>query len=215
MSLARVYSAKARKTTQKVYGRDIPLTCGVDGKQIEVGETYYFFYLGYRAAQKTVRCTKHYPKQSERESSLLASVYAAQEDAEDQLEGIDARDSSDADSQVTDILQYVIDAADEVVQQYREADENFGGGGNTDSAQRADDLEAFSSDLQSFSLSVSDPEGCGDEFKAYLEPLAEDEDEPESHDDPADGCEQCEDKLNEWRETVRDEVREAITSGSF
>jgi len=60
-----------------------PGKCGKCGQEVNVGDPAVRFSVGFRGFVQT-RCTKTecYPKPSERESSLVSGVYAAQEDAD-------------------------------------------------------------------------------------------------------------------------------------
>lgn len=74
MSLAKTWNVgKTRK----------PATCGKCREEIPVGSSAVKFAVGFRGRTQ-VRCSKPecFPKPSERESSLVSSVYAAQEDAD-------------------------------------------------------------------------------------------------------------------------------------
>lgn len=74
MSLAKVnHVAKARKDQGKCESCDTVVTRGMP---------YYWFTKGYMSSYKHVRCVNHYPTLSERESSMKAQVYAAQENFE-------------------------------------------------------------------------------------------------------------------------------------
>ena len=60
-----------------------PGKCEKCGVEIKVGDPAVRYAVGFRGATRT-RCAKHecLPKPSERESSLVADLYAAQEEAD-------------------------------------------------------------------------------------------------------------------------------------
>ena len=179
--------------------RPLPMPkCGKCGDTIVVGQPYRWFQVGFRGYTQ-FRCAKSTctPKVSELESSLMGQVYEARDDARDAISNIDAREVDDADSQLTGIFQDLISAMEEVKDAYDEADEHFGGNRETDSGQRAEQLESAISELESFSLSVSDPDGCGDAFRADLDP--KEDDQPDDHDSPVEGCTHCDDAIEQWR----------------
>ena len=88
--------------------------CGVD---LPKGSPYLWYKVGFRARYKHVRCTSGtcFPKDSERESSMLSEVYAAKESAEETIQSADNAD--DMNSAIQDYAQAIRDLAD----QYEEA----------------------------------------------------------------------------------------------
>lgn len=125
-------------------------SCGRCGRAIKPGDEYLQWSFRYGGTH--YRCASHYPRQSELTQSKLASVYAAQESVQDQMPEL-----TDPDSIVA-AVEDVGSAAQEVADEYREADEAFGGQGATEAAERADELEAWAQDLESFQLDVDDEE---------------------------------------------------------
>jgi hypothetical protein len=79
MSVAKVETVQK---SQKDQGK-----CEHCGVALPKGSAYRYFYVGFRATYKHVRCMKPEctPKLSERESSTKADVYRAQEDFEANL----------------------------------------------------------------------------------------------------------------------------------
>jgi hypothetical protein len=90
------------------------------------------------------------PKPSERESSNLSTVYAAQESALSELDSLEHSEDHDVE-QINQVISTYAEAVREVADQYREADDNFGGSGATQSAERADTLEGSADELENFS----------------------------------------------------------------
>lgn len=123
--------------------------CGRCGKKIEIGEHYLSWSFRYGGVR--YRCLDHPPRPSDLTQSKLSAVYAAQEDAEDEIPQIvveDGHSNEDAIESVREVIQRVIDQIYETAEEYREAAEYFNGEG--ENAERADELEAWSGDLENF-----------------------------------------------------------------
>lgn len=195
MSVARVTTVrKARKDQGK---------CGKCGAELPKGSAYRWWTVGFRSRYAHKRCLKPEcsPRTSELESSKLAEVYAAIEAAQDDL----AAQRNEAPGEQQEILDIISAAAEEfarVADEYREADEQIGGGGNTEMGERADALEESAGELEGFSPS-SDPddaEECADS-------------EEEGHD--ADNCDACfENRQTLWHELI-DEAEAALSEVSL
>ena len=190
MSIARVYTVQRANKDQ---GK-----CEKDGTLLPKGSAYRWWTKGFRSRYKHVRCMKPTctPRPSELESSLLASVYAAQEDAQPRLSALysDVVDNADELTQaLQEILEDVAAATDDVVQQYRDQDEQFGGGGNTDSAERADTLEAAAEALREWQPD-GEPDAC------------------EAHDEIGQqpGCDDCQRALESWRDDAVNSAEQAL-----
>lgn len=190
MSIARVHTVlHANKDQGK---------CERDGTPLPKGSAYRWWTVGYRSRLKHRRCMnpRCTPRLSELESSLVSSVMAAREDAETTLSSLmvsDPGDPADMVQQVQDALAGVADAADEVAQQYRDQDEQFGGGGNTDSAERADTLEEAANTLRDWQPDSDAPDGC------------------EEHDQFDDACDACGDEWANWLDSVLDGASDALS----
>jgi hypothetical protein len=182
-----------------------PGTCGKCGDELPVGSAYRHYTVGFRSHYKRVRCMKPTctPRYSELESSRLADAYAAQETAEDSLVALRAEPSDDATEVDTTVHEFG-EALEELASEYRSADEQFGGGGMTDSAERADELDSASQDLSGFSA---------DEFDESAV------DACETHDDPDEECIDCQElkavALQEWWDSVLDAADAAVSEASF
>jgi hypothetical protein len=174
------------------------------GHPIQKGEKYIWFKVGFRSRTKHVRCMlpAHAPRDSERESSILSEVYAAQESARDSLDTLDPATVEEQD--LNDIITTAAEAVQAVAEQYREAAEAFGGAG--DNADRADTLEGSASELESWSTQGG-PEGCGESNR---DKTGDEEDSDEPHEEPVADCDDCADKRREWGEEAIEEVRELI-----
>lgn len=168
--------------------------CEKCGDALPPGSAYRWYSVGFRSHYKHRRCMKATctPRPSELESSLLSSVYSAQEGATDNLEGLKGDDEYEV-AKITEEVEGVAEAIDEVAQQYREQDEAFGGGGATDSAERADTLEQASSDLQGWQPSGdTDPPSCSE------------------HDELDAECDDCRSEASTWWDDLVQEAIDAI-----
>lgn len=138
MSLAKInLIKKVRKST----------ACEKCGDPINVGQPAVKFAVGFRGRTQ-VRCSKSacFPKPSERESSLVSSVYAAQEEA----------DLSTADSleDLTQVRDDVANATREVAGEYEDS-EMFEK--NYDLQERADTLNSAADALDEWEPAEEEP----------------------------------------------------------
>lgn len=117
-------------------------SCGKCGERIETGSLYKSWSFRYGGTH--FRCVKVecQPRQSDLTQSIMAEVYLAVENAEDSLP------TAESVGVVKELVESVADAAMTVSEQYREAAESFGGGG--ENGERADELEGWSDELASF-----------------------------------------------------------------
>lgn len=189
------------------------------GREILPGEKYHQFTFFRGAAQ--FRCADHYPKQSEMTQSRMADVYAAIEDAEEEVDALTTVEEAE------ELVGRVAEAVEEVAQEYRDADDAFGGQSATEAGQRADELESWAQDLQGFATDATEPAGMEGEDEMrdrVIEKMREDgfsEDDPaewesvldarmqeaqdEAEDDPDLSAER-----EEFLEQLRSDVREAL-----
>lgn len=157
MSLAKTYRVeKSRKS----------FVCGKCGKTVEVGQPNVSFAVGFRGRSQR-RCGEAscFPKPSERESSLVSSVYAAQE-------GFDASTCTNLED-LTAAVQDVIDAAQECAQEY-EGSEMFDR--NEDLQERASMLTEAASQLEMWADSLEEEpteENWAEHSDAYVEDTVE------------------------------------------
>lgn len=174
--------------------------CGKCGDEIKVGDPYIYWEPYFRSSAKSVRCTKSscYPRPSERESSAMATILAAQEAAQDTIAQWDRENISDLEAARDDVVQ----AYEEVIEQYREADESFGGQGATEAAQRAEDLESEKDEWESLDFDEFD-ESEVEECDHEEEDPDEEDAEVEEHDN--DTCEEYQERLLNAREEWADE----------
>lgn len=191
MSTARIYTvAKARKDQ----GR-----CSKCGDAIPAGAGYLYWEPGFRSSYKVRRCTKTscYPRPSERESSLMQEVMAAQEAAEDVAEQFEQSGEDETDLQTA--LDDVQAAIENVASQYRDAAEAFNGQGPN--AEKADELEYISLDASFEPFDEEDVDQC--DVHADSDELGPQAD--------CDACqENVEEKKSEWRTEQAQALRDAL-----
>lgn len=182
--------------------------CEKDGTVIAKGDPYRWYVVGFRSKHRRIRCMKATctPRPSEKESSNLSEVYAAQESATDALDNLSTQVESEEDAkglveEIKSILEEAAGSISEVADGYREADENFGGGGSTEMGEWADTLDEAKDALESWEpdTEAEDIDGCGEH---------EEEDGLNNGLDPE--CEDCQSGITEWaRETV-DAARDLV-----
>lgn len=209
MSVARVYTVQKSRARRKGGGK-LPI-CEKCRTVINIGDPYRYFYVGFRSNWERVRCMKAEctPRTSELESSKLSAAYEAQETAEDALDqtALDPGETTDLE----EVIQTFAESLRDLGQEYRDADEQFGGGGMTDNSQRADDLEQAADELDGFGISETEPDYDGCENEAHdLEPTDEKYLERGSED-----CEDCMDIKATWWSDAVDEARDAISNVSY
>ena len=171
MSQARVHRAKkARKEW----------TCGKCKTIVKVGEPVLSFSVGFRGREQR-RCDKPtcYPTRSERESSMVASVYDA----------IDSTDWSSLGSleDLQTALQDIATAMREVAEEY-EGSEMYEK--NEDLQQRAETLNSSADELEGWE-------------PTWTEPTEEDKSSWGDHKNS------FEDAHNEWLDGAREEAQQA------
>jgi hypothetical protein len=160
MSLARITKvAKSQK----------PGVCEKCKVELPKGSPYIWYKVGFRSRFKHVRCDSAacYPKQSERESSQIASIYAAQEEFEDALDGCTTAD------EITELLGPVAEAIREVAEAYREAaiNPNTGDIFNPNLDERADTLESAADEVENADIEdeTTECEQCNGESEIDCE----------------------------------------------
>jgi hypothetical protein len=102
------------------------ITCTKCGDVVPKGSPYCYFKPGFRGRAKVRRCMKPecHPTRSERNTSKMGEVYAAQEDAETTIRSLTWSDEASFDEQVNDIeeaLNAVAEQADATAEEYDEA----------------------------------------------------------------------------------------------
>jgi len=141
-----------------------PGKCEKCGLEIKVGDPAVRFAVGFRGFTRT-RCTKPecFPKPSERESSLVADLYAAQEEVDLSTAG-----SLEELEQARDDI---ANAAREVASQYEDS-EMFDK--NEDLQERAEMLNSAADELENWEPEGEEPEPEDeDAHEAWLEAARE------------------------------------------
>jgi hypothetical protein len=150
MSIARIHTVKAARKDQG--------TCDKCGTPLPAGSAYRWYTVGFRSHFKRRRCMDPActPRASELESSLVASIYAAQEQAEDDINAAGTPDD------IQSAIESVVEAVREVAEQYREAavNPNTGATFNYESEERADTLDASADELEGYDIEAD--EGCSE-----------------------------------------------------
>lgn len=199
MSLAKIHTVtKARKDQG---------TCEKCHTPLPAGSAYRWFTVGFRSTFKHVRCTdyKCNPLASDLESSKIAAIYAAQEEAEDTIASAVLVDD------MRDAIEAVRDAITEVAEEYREAStDDMGNVFNPDSEERADTLDAAAESLD-WDPDMDEPEACSIHTENIItNPDADDaEDDKEDDDDRSEECD-CQERYDTWLDETRTSAIEKI-----
>jgi FtsZ-binding cell division protein ZapB len=137
MSLARIYTSKTVRKDWTCEKCKSPIRKGIDGR--------ITFAVGFRGREHT-RCTRQecFPAPSERESTLVSTVYAAQESMAGRYESFEDLEAD---------VQTVIDACDEVADEY-ESNEMIDI--NEDLQERADTIRAAGEELADWADSLEE-----------------------------------------------------------
>ncbi len=155
----------ARVTTVQKSLKD--QVCGRCQAALPKGSAYQWAKPGFRSRTRLIRCLACPFRQSELTTSKLAEVYAAQEDA---LEEVNVAEDTEA---MESALSDAADRVREVAEEYREAAEAMGDAG-AEMEERADQLEEYADalgDVQFEDAPEEDPEE--DDSSVYEEQLAE------------------------------------------
>lgn len=166
-----------------------PGPCGARGceKVLVKGDPYLWFKVGFRSRYKHVRCVDHFPRASERESSMVASVLAAQEDFADQIGSLESVDD------IRSAIEAVAEAAREVASEYETASTDQNGTvWNTDAEERYNTLESAADELDSWQPDEDEPTEC------------------DEHNEITEGCDDCASNVEEWLEALRTSASDAV-----
>jgi ribosomal protein L37AE/L43A len=204
MSQARLYHTKK---SRKVW------TCSSCHEEIPVGSPVISFAVGFRGWEQK-RCSKPgcYPTPSQRESSLVAGVYSAQESAEPNIESAGCLDD------LYSIRDEVADACDEVADEY-EGNEMYDI--NYDLQERAEAVRSAGDELRNWEPDEDEPQEDEDQFQD--EKCEECDGTGTTENDEA-SCTHCDgtgyigeredydDEHDTWLEAAKESLREAISS---
>lgn len=188
MAMARLYTSKFAAR------QGATLQCEQCREPIAKGETYIWYKVGFRSRFKHVRHTYHPPKDSERESSLMAGVYSAREDGQANIDALQW--TGEAAAVVGDIeseLESVAGGWRDVALQYSEAAEAMGGAGER-MQETADSIDYAADEITGWSPDRDEPELC------------EEHDNGEFSDD----CDECQTNICDWLDEVKGSGRQAI-----
>lgn len=199
-----------------------PLKCGYCGEPINIGDPYKWVapraYRGDRGVKKVRHSSCPAWRQSELTSSPhLATMYAAQESAEDAIDALTAPESSvDVDGfldELTAIVQEAAEGVREAAESYRESAQNIEDGfghatwQSEELNEKADSIDGWADDMTYATFDNDfeedlDCDQCG---------VDEDDD---VHQDPSHidyhMFEENEEHIAEWADDKRDEARELV-----
>jgi hypothetical protein len=171
MSLGRIHRVtKAGKTK-----RERERKCGKCGVVINIGDPYIWWQ--HRYGGKHLRCTKAscFPRQSERESSLMAEVYSAQEAFDDDIAAATTRDEA------WDAFTSLSEAIREFADERRSALEEGWPNGNSTLEERCDEYEQWAEELEQANEpdeTLEDDDGNvieeGDAYDEWLQQIKDD-----------------------------------------
>lgn len=185
MSVAKLHRVQR---AQKDQGK-----CGKCGEELPKGSPYLWFTVGFRSHFKHKRCLKAEcePRPSERESSSFATVLAAQEAFEDNIDTLEDKDD------IADAVQEVAEAVTELAQQYEEALEMWPNG-NSQIEELRDHYQSQQDEIEGWQFEGDDePEPC---------------DEHAEEGEPDEDCEACDEKKQEWLDEMREAAREVVNN---
>lgn len=172
-------------------------TCSKCRCALPAGTGYLYWMPGFRSNYKIVRCLKPscFPKPSERETSKIASILAAQENFAEVID--DACDVEEAETAVREVGTALREVADE----YQEALDAWEHG-NEQLQEKVDHYSAQADELEDWSYE-------GEQEKEHCEFY-----EDEEHDESDESCD-CEEKALQWLDDLRAGARDAVDNVDF
>jgi len=215
MSQARI------KTSRFAARQGATLACQKCGEPIEKGEVYRWYFVGFRSRFKRVRCLRSgcTPRRSELESSAMAGAYSAVEGAEDALAALRLAGPEDDASSVVSAVEEAASGIREVADQYREADEAFGGGGMTQSGELADMAEEAADALEAFSPGEDQPDLDDTACDDHQDDSALESSDAGTLEELVEACEACQERQaearQEWWDGLLDEADEALSEAGL
>ncbi len=126
----------ARATLHTKSKRGAEYRCVKCTDRINPGEKYYEWSFRYGGTRRQ-HASHGAPRPSQLTQSKMATVYEAIEAAEDCQEDLGS---------FADAIEQIVEVANEVASEYRDAAEQFGGAG--ENAERADELESWVEGLE-------------------------------------------------------------------
>jgi len=194
MSVARLYTVKKSRKDQK--------PCGKCGAELPAGTPYLYYYVGFRSNYKYVRCTKAdcYPMPSERESSKIAPILAAQENFARNI------DSADSPDDIAALVQEVGTAIREVADEYQEALDAWENG-NYELEEKASHYESQADEPENWTWGEGDTD--------YTLCLEHDGREDEVGEEAIQNCDACQENREQWLQECRDAAQEIVDNIEF
>lgn len=171
------------------------LACDKCGTNIAKGQTYRWAQVGW-GGRKISRCMSCEIRRSETTTSKLAAVYAATEDAEDQLNTINVSNAEVLASLVDDInsiLGQCGDAWREVAEEYGDAVDAVGEAFGEQMQTRLESIESAADELDTWSADSDEPDTC------------------DEHSDRDDECQDCQNLGEEWAREVIDSALSSLS----
>lgn len=170
--------------------------CGKCGEALPAGSGYLCWYPYFRSNTKMVRCLKPecFPRPSERESSLAATVLAAQESFHDNVGDLDSPDEIEA------AVQEVADAVGETRDEYQGALDNWEHG-NEQLQEKVDHYEGQQSEIDGWSWDGNTDYALCEEHEGREDEVGE---------EAIQACEACQSNREEWLEECREAAREVV-----
>lgn len=164
---------------------------------LPVGSGYLYWMPGFRSNYKIVRCLKVscFPKPSERETSKVATILAAQENSAEVID--DACDVEEVETAVQEVGNSIREVADE----YQEALDAWEHG-NEQLQEKVDHYETQAEELENWSYEGDHEPGHCDNY------------EHPDHDESDEYCD-CEEKSLQWLDEIRDAARDAVGNVDF
>lgn len=168
-----------------------PYDCGRCDKKITPGQSYYTWAFRYGGVRR--QHVEHgAPRRGQLTQSKLGAVYDAVDDAE---ESIGSAGSAD---EIAGVISSVRDTVDEVKEEYEDACEAMGAAGESGTSREyADELESFSSELDSAESEIQ-----GETFEADKDATKKGEGDEDRN---ADG-----ETESEWLEKLRETATDAL-----
>jgi len=171
----------------------VNLACEKCGAAIVKGDQYRTVQQGFRG-RKMVRCTASACqfKRSEYTSSKMAGIYAATEEAHEEINGLTETDLESVDDDLAAILSTAADAWREVASEYEEAADAMGDGFGDQTREKAEQINDAADSLEGETVQVGEPDPC------------------DEHETLEENCDDCAEKISEAIEAVKEEAREAL-----
>jgi hypothetical protein len=141
-----------RVTTKTKATRGAAYHCGKCGEKIKPGTKYYEWSFRYGGTRRQHEACG-FPRRGQLTQSKMGAVYDAIDDAETTIA------TADTASDIADAVRSAAEVVNEIELEYRDAADAMGAAGESGiSAERADELESFASDLEGEADNIADEE---------------------------------------------------------